>query len=200
MAAPTAIADAGETLVDLLIDQMDASVNDKQVVLSSPERVKDNDTVRLTVYLYDVSQNAHMQNKEPPLPPDATVRPGDPLRLDLRYLVTAYPSTGNGDETANTAAQHEVLGDAMRVLNDNPVVAGTDLAGAFEGDDALYVSEAEEAMDTVVSVWNTFGDRPYRPSVAYLVTPVVIDSAHEEAVGRVEERELAGPSGGGDGP
>lgn len=191
MASDTAIADTGETLVTLLIEELGDSFGKREVVLGSPEHVNENDDVRLTLYLYDVSENAYLRNDRPPSTPGARTTPGAPLQLDLRYLLTAYPSTGVSDETANTLDQHEVLGHAMQVLNDNPVVAGSDLVGSFDDDEALSISIVPESMDTVVSVWNTFTERPYRPSVAYIVTPVVIESAHETDAGRrVTDREL----------
>ena len=187
MADHGAIADAGETLVELLRDRMAGLVTEQQVVLASPVDDDLGNAVRLTLYLFDVSEDGHRRNSEP----DPTAASGgEPLRLELSYLLTAHPgkATGNTTTTAKTIDEHTVLGRAMQVLNDNAVVDGPDLRGSLAADDeALRVSILPESTDRTVNVWNTFQGEPYRPSVAYLVTPVEIESRRDEPIERVEE-------------
>ena len=184
MAKYTAIADVGQTLVSLLRDRMSDLVSEREVALLSPAAIGANEDIRLSLYLYDVSENPHMRNDDPALP-EGTNRPNEPLQLDLRYLLTAYPSKGGSDETANTKAQHMVLGRAMQVLQDESILTGSVLEGSFGGDESLHVSILSRTREEIVDIWSTFTEEPYQPSVAYLVTPVVVKSTREEPFERV---------------
>lgn len=184
-----AIAAVGRSLVELLRDRMDSLLNDgEEVALASPADA-DND-IRATLYLYDVAPNAHLQNAPAGVQGDPPTQPDQPLRLDLRYLLTAYPSGNEGNQRSAGVAEHRVLGRAMQALHDAPVIHGSDLDDDFDDDEVLHVSTLPEAREEAVSVWNTFEGEPYRPSVAYLVTPVEIESTRAEPVERVRERTV----------
>jgi hypothetical protein len=188
MAGYTAIEDVGDTVVGLLRDGMADLVDSDEIELASPATVGKNDDVRLTVFLYRVTENAELKNQPRQQVDEATVREA-PLELDLHYLMTAHPAKpGKGKgKTAKTVEQHRVLGRAMQVLYDNSVLRGSTLAGSLD-DETLYVSMDSQSTDTVVNLWSTFQDKPFRPSVTYLVSPVAIDSTEESATGRVVER------------
>lgn len=204
-----AIADVGETLVELLRDGVRDVVGDDAVVLASPETVGSGDGSRLTVYLYQVTQNDHARN-DSPRGVDGTSDGGDPLVLDLYYLLTAHPPKpggGNGppggggppgddesdppgtDWTSRTRTQHRVLGRAMQVLHDNPVLRGSDLVG-LDSDTELRVSLGSPAPESVSAVWATFPETPFQPSVSYQVSPVEIESTREAAGAPVLERTV----------
>jgi len=186
MAGATAIADVGETLVSLLRDRMDHLVDAKEIALASPDSVESGNDLRLTLFLYDVAENSHLKNQKGGLLDDGRREPAS-LALDLHYLLTAHPAHGGADETAKTADQHRVLGRAMQVFADTPVLRGSTLEGSLEDAEKLQVSMDEEPMDAIVNMWNTFQDQQYRPSVTYVVTPVRIESTRDEQVDRVVE-------------
>lgn len=202
MADHRAIADAGHTLVSLLGDRMSELITPEQVVLSSPVNSDLANTVRLTLWLFDVQQAL------PHATPDTattagTTSMGDPLRLELSYLLTAHPGKENSStsETSQTTDVHKVLGRAMQVLHDNAIVEGPDLQGSLSNDDeALRVTALPKTTDQVVSIWNTFQGEAYRTSVPYLVSPVEIESRREEPVERVEHVRFdsTSPVGGPD--
>lgn len=194
MATYTAITDVGNTIVELLRDDMESVVDDReQIALRSPNGVSTGGNVRLTVFLYDVSVNAHARNDERPRI-DETTEAEYPLVLDLRYLLTAHPATGNqgrggGGAPSQTSDQHSVLGRAMQTLHDNAIVEGSRVGGSL--DDELQLSIEPDPTDETVNIWSTFDGEPYRPSVSYLVTPVVIDSTREREVTRVVDRTIS---------
>mgnify|MGYP006288607535 CR=1 FL=1 len=190
MAGYSAVSDVSNELVDVLeggmtdpgppeVDILDGG----EVGLASPD---DPGTLRLTLYLYRLSESGHSKNAE-----RVTVGAGrdraPPLALDLYYLLTAHPATGGGGSNG-TEDPHLILGRAMQVLYDRPVV---EVPGS---DEETYVSIYPQSMEEVADVWNTFGNESLLPSVTYLVTPVVIESATDERVRRVVERRI-GPSG-----
>lgn len=187
-----AIADAGETIVELLRDRMTDLVDDDQIVLASPVDEDLKKKARLTVYLFDVEGSTPEPHAGRPTTKDSVLKQM-PLRLDLKYLLTAHPVTGDGGTTTSAKSMEEqrVLGRAMQVLGDNAIVDGSDLQGSLaDGDETIHLSILPGVTDTVVNLWNTFNDEPYRPSVAYLVTPVAIESRREMPVERVEQMQI----------
>jgi hypothetical protein len=184
-----AIADAGETVVMLLRDRMrDVPVADEQIALASPVDEYLRDDIRLTLFLYGVEGNGYPTNGAGPVPADKTPT-RDPLQLDLKYLLTAHPTSGDGSttSTAKTREEHTVLGRAMQILQDNAIVDPPDLQGSLaEGEETLRISVLSETTDTTTNLWNTFEGEPYRASVTYLVTPIEIESRVETPERRVE--------------
>jgi hypothetical protein len=210
MADHRAIADAGQSLVDLLRSSLALDGGDDAIVLGSPATVGGGPgpgggggggtTPRLSVYLYRVEPNADLRN----VPRRVADAPGDgdpttvtpaPLALDLHYLLTAYPSgsTGGGTgggTTGDTWDQHRVLGWAMGTLADHPTLQGDDLAGSLADDPPIHVTPEVTRFEDVVDVWSTFTDRPYEPSIGYLLSPVLVDSTLGTSGRRVTEREF----------
>ena len=187
----TAIEDVGWTLVELLRDRMGTDLidQDREVALSSPGDVGSGDGARLTLYLYRVTENDHLKNMQrQEADVDHYRRP--PLVLDLYYLLTAHPSDGEGDGTERTEEQHRVFGRAMQVFHDNSILRGSDLKGSLANQEALRISIHSQDVDDVISIWSTFDETPFQPSVAYLVTPALIESTEKEEVSRVVERHL----------
>lgn len=185
-----AIADVGDTLVTVLRDRMgDLITKDTEVALASPGDVSRGDDVRLSIFLYRVEENGHLKDAERGGSDPDTVRVS-PLVLDLRYLLTAHPTKGGGDPTANTREQHRVLGRAMQVLHDDPVLEGSELEGSLAGGRGFRMSLESTSTDEIVTLWNTFAETPYQPSVSYLATPVPIESTREREAQRVRERTI----------
>lgn len=194
MAGYSAIADAGETLVELLRTRIDEmadviDVDRNEIGLASPGEMGDGSDLRLSVYLYRVAENGELMNAREERIDDDTYRP-PPLALDLYYLLTAHPSGNRTDETDRAAQQHRVLGLAMQVMRDNAVVTGDDLQGSLADEGELRVSPSPQAVDETTNIWATFPETPLRPSVAYLAGPVLIESTREESVPPVLERTV----------
>lgn len=186
----TAIADVGETLIDLLIGKMkDLDLDDSSIVLVSPGEIQTNNTIRLSLFLYQVSENVHMRNQELQIFDPVTLN-YPPITLDLFYMLTSYPSLGNPDVTERTKDEHSILGRAIQVLYENSIIAGTALKGNLsEKYDELHITMSYLSLDDITKIWNTFGDIPFRPSVFYLVTPVMIDSTRMVSTQRVISQE-----------
>ena len=185
-----AIAEVGTTLVDLLIeaDENDSTFDDKTVKLASPAAVDPDGHIRITFYLYDVSVNGHMQNQQQPFDAAEGSRSGEPVYLDLRYLMTAYPTrvSGGSDDTAD---EHEVLGRAIQILQDNRILTGPTIGGTFLDNETVHLSIDPDGAEQSISIWNTFDERPYLPSVVYLATPVIIESDESTDESPVHQRE-----------
>lgn len=185
MATYAAIAEASETVVELLRDRIAErgdviSIDRSEIALVSPDDVGADSDVRLSVFLYDVTENSAMKNQQA-RGAEAGQKKQAPVVVDLRYLVTAFPSQSGGDETANTLDQQRVLGLAMQVLHDNSHLGADELPASLAETD-IQITLEDERLQALTDVWATFGESPLQPSVTYRLSPVKIDSRTEEAV------------------
>jgi 4-hydroxy-3-methylbut-2-enyl diphosphate reductase IspH len=106
-------------------------------------------------------------------------------------MLTSHPSTGIQDRTERTKEEHSVLGRAMQILNDNPILKAPVLQGSLAAhNEELHMTQTTLNLDDLTKIWTTFQNTLFRPSICYLVTPVRIDSAREEQVTRVMERKI----------
>ena len=181
----TAIADVGETLVELLKGNLQGLIPEDSIALVSPGEIEGKDNIRLSLFLYQVSENIDLRNMDMEnMGPSKLKAP--PLALDLCYMLTAYPSPGIQDRTERTGEEHSILGRAMQVLHDNSVLAGSVLRGSLSANNTeLRVIGTSLNLDDLTKIWSTFGDKSFRPSACYQVTPVRIESSRGKTVSRV---------------
>jgi hypothetical protein len=181
MSNSLAIAATTLTLHHLLLTRipaLDPELADLEVTAQPPDLARKGITKsQLNLFLYQTVVNAAWRNHDMPrqLRPGETGQP--PLALNLHYLLTAY---GRGDSD-NDALSHRVLGGAMSVLHDHPVLgrqeidlalASSELADQFE---RLRVTPLPVGVDELSKLWTIFQSQ-YRISAAYEVTVVLIDS------------------------
>jgi hypothetical protein len=101
-------------------------------------------------------------------------------------MLTSYPSTGIQDRSERTGEEHRILGRAMQVLYDNPILIGSVLKGSLSAyDNELHVMMTSMSLDDMSKIWSTFKEKSFRPSVCYQVTPVKIESSIEKKISRV---------------
>jgi len=195
MGTYTVIAETSELLVELLRDRIrrrpDAiDVDRNKIALTSPNNIEEDTDVRLSLYLYSVGKNDVMNTRTREYDTDDETAREPPLALDLHYLLTAYPAGGNGDLTPETADQHRLLGLAIQTLNDNGILDGQEFGGRqFDRD--VSITLQTETTEEVMDIWfNAVGEKPYHLSVAYTVSPILVDSRIEEQIPPVEGREM----------
>ena len=105
-----------------------------------------------------------------------------PLPLVLSYLITAY-----GEDDDEILA-HRLLGIAMGVLNDRPLLARSQIASALPAPGSDLENQVERvritpdprSQDEISRMWTTFGTG-YRLSVSYDAAVVLIDSTRPVA-------------------
>jgi len=150
-----------------------------QVTTLPLDRVRngDGDSSRnqVNLFLYHAEPSAAYRNMDLP----RQVRPGEtgrpPLALNLYYLLTAY---GQGD---SELVAHVLLGTAMRILHDHPVLSRTELRSALpQGEvdsqfENVRVTPQPVSLDEVSKLWTGFQSE-YRLSAAYQVSVVLIES------------------------
>jgi hypothetical protein len=185
----TVIADVGETLVGLLRDNMQDMIASASIVLSSPGEVEAQDSPRLSLFLYQVVEDAYLKNQEmQALNPSTSLYP--PLTLDLYYMLTSYGSSRIADRTDRAIEEHTVLGRAMRVFYDNAIIKGSVLKRSLAGtSEELRLILHHVSLEELNRLWTSFPDKSYKLSVCYMVTPVKIDATRTMEVKRVIERD-----------
>jgi hypothetical protein len=181
MSNHVAIAAVTATLTNMIQRAVDAdaAVSGGRVTARPPDRARQGGATgnQINLFLYRTSIDAAWRNHDPP-----SLRPGEsgqpPLPLVLSYLVTAY---GENDDDV---LSHRLLGLAMSVLNDRPVLsrdeiqrlldpaAGSELENQIE---RVRITPDPRPQDEISRMWATFGTG-YRLSVSYDAAVVLIDS------------------------
>lgn len=132
---------------------------------------------RLNLFLFKVQENPHLKNQDWELSAGNSSRISPPpLSLNLTYLVTPYAT--NDAQTGNTPA-HEILGEAMRVLYEFPVVPDQYLEiGLREAAEQIKIIQVPVDLEELSQVWGTF-KQAFRTSVLYEISVVQLDQAPE---------------------
>src|SRR6185369_1045663 len=129
---------------------------------------------QLNLYLYQVMPNVAYRNADiPGQRPGETGQP--PLALNLYYLLTAYAVDDQ------QPVSHRILGRAMAVLNDHPVLGRREIetalpnTGLSEQFERVRLSLQPLALEDIFKLWSGFQTH-YRLSAAYEATVVLIES------------------------
>jgi hypothetical protein len=187
MSSPTAIAAVTATLSRL----MTAHVVVNEVTTLPPDRARGNRTeTQLNIYLYQVAPNASRRNDFSSVKPAGAL--GDtshlvaPVALNLHYLLTAY-GPGETDEWES----QRILGEAIRVLNDQPLLDGDRIrdlvtsnvlpdTGLDKQPERIRFSPCALSLDDAYKLFSSF-NTPYRLSAAYEASMVLIDSQLQQS-------------------
>ena len=160
------------------------------VVFSNPTDTARDSSNRLSLWLYQITENEHVKNQpmlraavQPPPPPPPSGRAPrqaaqyPPMALNLYFLVTPFAQS----EEAN----HLLLGKTMQVLYDNAIIFLEDTASnIFE---ELRVIFCRLSLEELTRIWESLRE-PYRLSVCYLIRVTRIDSRRTPESGLVMER------------
>lgn len=146
----------------------------------------------VNLFLYKIIENPQWKNMEWPRNPSYPTgisRP--PLSLDLFYLLTPYAKKETEtDGVVDTALNHKILGKAMQILNENPVLNDihnnyfdADDSGDLPGNlrdsfEKIKITLLPLDMDEMSKIWS-MGEKDYKLSVAYHVSLVQLMPAIE---------------------
>jgi hypothetical protein len=132
---------------------------------------------RINLFLYHTQINPAWRNRDLPrqVKPNETGFPA--LALDLFYIVTAYEKT-EGD---SSVLAHRLLGRAMLVLHDHPVLGADEIRAAVANNDLadqiehVRLTPQPLSLEELSKLWMIF-QTGYRISAAYQASLVLIDS------------------------
>ena len=198
------IGGTSATLKALLQDRMelpDGVTNAPVTIGPPPFSSQDNDphkeTPRVNLFLYRVTENGFLQNQQIP----GQELPGyghPPLSVNLHYLVTAYGNSQLQPDAAqlyDETIAHWLLGSAMRVLHDVPIITDrtltlrapsgrTVLDPSLQGDyEHVKLSLEPLSLEDVTKVWTALTLR-YRVAAGYVVTVIQIQSTRPRSFPR----------------
>jgi hypothetical protein len=187
MADYTVLAEVGESLMGVLWQeiQLDPQVNalidnESRISLESPFDLRDNDAVRLSIYLYRIVEDANCKNQWP-IQTNGSRLLKAPLTLELLYLVT--PLVGS------TREQQILLGKVMQVLYDRAILESADLIGSLaSAGEEIRVILNPVGLEELTRVWQAM-EMSYRLSIAYLVRVAIVDSRREEFIQPVVRKQ-----------
>lgn len=172
------IAALGDSLVSVLFSELNADPqisglidSEDRVSLESPADLENNNSVRLSMYLYRILENPYLKNRFSVEGTGGKQRK-PPLTLDLYYLLT--PMLGTPRE------QQIVLGKTMQILYDRAILQGADLSNGLStsGEEVRLVLNPV-SLEELTRVWQAL-EISYRLSVCYIARVVIVDSEQEQ--------------------
>jgi hypothetical protein len=185
MSNSLAIAAVTATLRSLLETgvRADPDLNDTTVTTQPLDRARDTNSTsnQVNLFLYHTLPNAAWINMDAPrrVMPGETGMPA--LALQLYYLVTAY---GRDNDTTQPFS-HQVLGRAMNILHDHPLLGADEIRTATETTlprtdldrqiERVRITLQPLSLEELSKLWTGLQTQ-YRLSVAYEATVVLIDS------------------------
>ena len=182
MADYTALVEAGTALVEMLRDNLTPEPigNRELIALCSPHESENN---QLTLYLYQVEEDTqgaqsgyYQVSRE--------VERLRPTKYNLRFLVTAH---SKAPAQLKEADQYRMVGAALQVLRDHPVIDQEYLSGSLAEQNAqVRVVLEKTAQDQLLKIWNNTSSA-YKLSFVVLLTGIEIDSKKERRLTRVTD-------------
>jgi hypothetical protein len=187
-----AVGGVSATLQALLKDRMELPAGmlrtDLQVTISIPPSADETqaaEPTRVNLFLYRATENGALKNQMISGQGHPSEYGHPPLSLVLHYMLTAYGATDDNGLVNETRA-HFLLGSAMRVLHDYPVITDSlttihstptqilhsSLRGEFEH---IKICLDPISLEDLSKIWTAL-TRPYRLSAAYTVSVVQIES------------------------
>ena len=156
-----------------------AGPGNMRVHLNTPAEMSETRT-GLSVWLYRVTSEESTRNRPPErMGPTGTQPAPPPVRL--HYLVTPVTST-DLDDAPET--EQLILGEALQVLHEHPILSGVDLKEELEGTQAVVTARLETlTIEELARIWGALA-MSYRTSVSYEVTVVGNNESTRREPGR----------------
>jgi len=196
MSSYKALAKISMTLKDILWEAYAADDeiiniigNDKEqgIVFKNPTETAKKAANKLSVWLYQITENEYLKN-QPMLRPPAQAVTGvperlqfPPLALNLFYLITPFASQEGDDGRAD----HRLLAKTMEVLYDNAIVVVQDEVEDIA--EELRIILCRLSLEELTRIWEALRE-PYRLSICYQIRVTRIDSQRMPQMTRVIEQ------------
>ena len=140
----------------------------------------------LSLLLYKLSENPSLKNQD--FIQERHVNPvrlrNPPLALDLFYLIIPF---------GNSESRQVILERVMQLFHEFPILDQSLLSDDLvnSGNHELKILLNEITLDDLNKIWSLFPNKPYRLSISYMVTPLMIPSSRttERTVSRVITKE-----------
>lgn len=188
------INDLDETLSKLLKSKLPSRLAEQvQVSFSAPDDQFPPPSVTLPavdLFLYDIRENVELRSNEIYFDrkPDGTVVQNQaPVRVDISYLITAWPSQSVADPSED---EHRLLGEVIRALIRYRTIPKEMLQGELASQNLpLPVTTLQPGrLQSLGEFWQALGGKP-KAALNYMVT-LAVDASAEKPVDLVTEKVL----------
>ncbi len=176
-----AVSEAGLSLVELFRREMTPQpiARPETIGLCMPQEPED---FQLTVWIYlmeeynDTGMTAGYRSDPANLQQERYA----PMQLRCHGLVTAH---SKAPVQGRLPDEYRILGRAMQIIRDNPVIPPERLEGSLAADQTgLQVTHARMGMEELSKVWNT-ANRMYKPSFGIVISSFSIESNRIRSAG-----------------
>ena len=150
--------------------------NEAGISLLDPHRTGQDSSLRLSLWLYRITENEHLKNQPMHAAAGLGKVPFTPLALNLFFLVTPFATSAESDLL--------LLGRTMQVFHDRAVIPLRQARPPIA--EELRIVLGQLTLDELTRVWEALSE-PYRLSVCYQVRVTRVDSRREIDATRVAE-------------
>jgi hypothetical protein len=140
-------------------------------------RVKAGAGERLSIYLYELRENAGARRAEwdsLPQPDGSTIFARPPASIDCHYIISAWSAAEDSEALTPMLDEHRVLAEALRILLANPEVVPAERGMAVGGpvflnSQVTLTVAAPEPARVLNDFWTTM-KQPWRPAIQLVAT------------------------------
>lgn len=158
------------------------SGNDKIDVCSPAEH---ND-ISLGLFLYDIMESEEIRRSTMMVSGMSNKMVYPPIYLNLYYMLTPYFM---GNVKYRSIGEQEALGKIIQYFHDYPIITYDELNSTDDGGTDLRIELLRLDMEQKQRIW-TFPNEPYRTSLFYKISPVVIHSSRYRNITRVSDARI----------
>ncbi len=149
----------------------------EDIVFTNPTQTARDHSKRLSLWLYQVTENEFLKNKPPERANGHDTLAETPLALNLYYLATPFTDSPEHDL--------QLLGLVMRALYENTTIPVRSADEVFED---LRVILCRLSLEELTRIWEALRE-PYRLSVSYQVRVTRINTSRVLQRARVVESD-----------
>ena len=185
MADYTALAEAGEGLVELLRDHLTPEPISKRELISlcSPHESENN---QLTVYLFHIEEDQQSASGGY-VQQSRDLQRMSPSRFNLSFLITAH---SKAPVQLREADQYRMLGAAIQVIKDHPLLEQQYLGGSLADTNAvIHLSVERPNFEQMTKIWSNTS-KPYKLSIVCKASGVVLESKRTRRVSRITDVQI----------
>lgn len=158
------------------------SGNDKIDVCSPAEH---ND-ISLGLFLYDIMESEEIRRSTMMVSGMSNKMVYPPIYLNLYYMLTPYFM---GNVKYRSIGEQEALGKIIQYFHDYPIITYDELNSTGDDGTDLRIELLRLDMEQKQRIW-TFPNEPYRTSLFYKISPVVIHSSRYRNITRVSDARI----------
>ncbi len=157
--------------------------SEQDIVFTNPTETAQNSSNRLSLWLYQITENEFVKNLPMPRANGDDQR-YSPLAINLCFLLTPF-ARQSGVDTAGRDENHLLLGKILQIFHDNAIILLRDTANDIA--EELRIIYKRLTLEELTRIWEALRE-PYRLSVCYQVQVMRVDSRRLAGKARIVER------------